>query len=80
MQPHLVGVNSEDPKAILLANVSALMRHRYGRENLTRLANDCKLGPGTASRIKAQETSVGIDVLAGGHLAAPASRPASAEN
>lgn len=50
-------------RSILWANVSALMRHKYGKENLTRLAADCKLGPGTASRIKEQKTSVGIDVV-----------------
>lgn len=50
-------------KIILWENVSALMKHRYGRENLTRLAADCKLGPGTATRIKEQKTSVGLDVL-----------------
>lgn len=70
MQPHAVAhhrhdvsVNSQGTKHVLWANVAALMRHRYGHENLTRLATDCKIGPGTASRIKAQETSVGIDVL-----------------
>lgn len=39
------------------------MHHHYKKENLTRLAADTGIGPGTASRIKAQNTSVGIDVL-----------------
>lgn len=52
-----------DPKAVLWDNVSALMRHHYGGENLTRLATDCGIGPGTASRIKSRETSVGLDVI-----------------
>lgn len=50
-------------KAILWANVQALMHHHYKKENLTRLAADTGIGPGTASRIKAQNTSVGLDVL-----------------
>ena len=52
-----------DLKGVLWANVLALMQKRYGRENLTRLARETGCGPGTASRIKARETSVGIDVL-----------------
>ena len=50
-------------KSVLWANVSTLMRHKYGRENLTRLAADCGLGPGTATRIKEQRTSIGLDVM-----------------
>jgi transcriptional regulator with XRE-family HTH domain len=50
-------------KLILWQNVSALMHARYGRENLTKLASDAKIGPATASRIKQHETSVGIDVV-----------------
>lgn len=49
--------------AVLWANVLAVMTKHYGKENLTKLARDCKIGPGTASRIKDQETSVGIDTL-----------------
>lgn len=40
------------------------MHFHYGKENLNRLIRDCKIGPGTATRIKEQKTSVGIDVLA----------------
>jgi transcriptional regulator with XRE-family HTH domain len=36
---------------------------RYGKENLTRLAADCHFGPGTATRLKEQRTSVGLDVI-----------------
>ena len=39
------------------------MQKRYGKENLTRLAADAKIGPGTCSRMKAQETSVGLEVI-----------------
>ncbi len=52
-----------DSKLVLWQNVSALMTDRYGRENLTRLASEAKIGPGTVSRIKAHETSVGLDVV-----------------
>lgn len=50
-------------KTVLWQNVLALMEGAYGRENLTRLASETKIGPGSATRIKVQETSVGIDVL-----------------
>jgi transcriptional regulator with XRE-family HTH domain len=52
-----------DFKRVLWENVSALMQKHFGRENLTRLARETKCGPGTATRIKERETSVGIDVL-----------------
>jgi hypothetical protein len=39
------------------------MRHHWGEENLTRLSREAKIGPGTCTRIKEQETSVGLDVL-----------------
>jgi hypothetical protein len=47
----------------LWENVSALMRRDYGVENLSRLVRETAIGPGSATRIKEQETSVGIDVL-----------------
>ncbi len=52
-----------DSKAVLWASVLALMVKNYGRENLNRLAREAKIGPGTASRLKAQETSVGLDTI-----------------
>jgi hypothetical protein len=51
-------------KAVLWENVAALMQHHWGGENLTRLAREAKVGPGTCSRIKAQQTSVGVDIIA----------------
>jgi transcriptional regulator with XRE-family HTH domain len=54
---------SIDTKAVLWANVTALMDRDYGGENLSRLARDTKIGPGTATRMKEQQTSVGIDTL-----------------
>lgn len=50
-------------KSVLWANVQALMVHKYGTENLTRLAAEAKIGPGTVTRIKKADTSVGLDVL-----------------
>lgn len=58
-----VRVSLTPAKAVLWQNVKALMDARYGKENLTRLAADAKIGPGTATRIKEQKTSVGLDVL-----------------
>jgi hypothetical protein len=52
-----------DPRSVLWANVRALMVWRYGKENLTRFAADTKLGPGTISRLKAQETFAQLDTL-----------------
>lgn len=69
-QPHSVDIldyriwmNRKDSKRVLWENVSRLMVARYGKENLTRLAADAKVGPGTSTRIKEQETSVGTDKL-----------------
>ncbi len=63
-----------DSRAALWLSVSALMREHYGRENLNRLARETKVGPGTAARIKAQNTSVGLEtvdkIAAHFHLAA----------
>jgi hypothetical protein len=54
---------SVDSKTVLWKSVSALMLKHYGRENLTRLAADCKIGPGSATRIKEGKTSVGLDIV-----------------
>lgn len=76
MQPYSVGVcpypmataygggrRVVDSKDVLWKSVSALMQKHYGKENLTRLAKDCKIGPGSASRIKERKTSVGLDII-----------------
>ena len=52
-----------DSRPVLWKNLSALMIQKYGKENLNQLARDAKLGPATVSRIKAQETSVGLEVI-----------------
>lgn len=70
MQPHTVDkkhylspMNIYDGKSVLWANVKARMQALYGKENLTRLVAESGIGPGTATRIKEQRTSVGLDVL-----------------
>lgn len=50
-------------KKMLWTNVQALMDRRYGGEALGRFARDCGLGQASMTRIKAQETAVGIDVI-----------------
>ena len=60
---YLSGMNIYDGKTVLWANVKARMLSLYGKENLTRLVSESGIGPGTATRIKEQSTSVGIDVL-----------------
>lgn len=52
-----------DSRPVLWRNVSALMRKKYGRENLNQLAREAQFSPATSTRIKEQSTSVGIDVL-----------------
>jgi transcriptional regulator with XRE-family HTH domain len=52
-----------DSKAVLWKSVSALMQKHYGEENLSRLARECKIGPGTATRIKEATTSVGLEII-----------------
>lgn len=58
-----IGMAPVDSKVVLWRNVSALMRKRWGGENLSRLARDAGIGPGSATRIKEMRTSVGLDVL-----------------
>ena len=53
-----------DIKRWLWTNVRELMDQRWGGENLSRLAKEGRLGPGTAQRIKESETSVGVDIVA----------------
>lgn len=52
------------PNETLWRNVKALMEHHWGREHLSRLSREAGVGLATTSRIKACNTSVGIDVLA----------------
>ena len=56
-------MGKKDSKPVLWDNVQALMTAAYGAERLGQFARDCHLGPATLTRIKAKETSVGLDVL-----------------
>jgi len=52
-----------DSRKPLWINVSLLMQRQYGTENLNRLAREAKVSPATASRLKAQQTSVGLETI-----------------
>ncbi len=39
------------------------MEHHWGGENLSRLAREADIGPGSATRLKQQQTSVGIELV-----------------
>jgi hypothetical protein len=52
-----------DPRHVLRDNVLALMHARFGQENLSRLAREAKIGPGSCTRIKEAATSVGLEVI-----------------
>lgn len=49
--------------AALWQNLEALMKHRYGSSNLTRLAAESGFAQSTATRMKQQGTAVGLDKL-----------------
>lgn len=50
-------------KAVLWDSTSKLMLSRYGKENLTRLARECKFGAATAARLKGRDTEVRLDTI-----------------
>lgn len=52
-----------DTRQVLWANVEALMNHHWGGENLSRLAREAKIGPGSTTRMKQQATSVGLELV-----------------
>ena len=52
-----------DSRRILWANISALMDHHWDGENLSRLAREADIGPGSATRLKQQQTSVGLELV-----------------
>ena len=54
-------MNRKDSKAILWENISTLMKQHYGKENLGRVARESGVGAATLTRIKEQNTSVGMD-------------------
>lgn len=58
-----IRMKQADSKKVLWENVSSLMQREFGKENLTKLAGKAGFGPGTSTRLKGQETSVGTDIL-----------------
>lgn len=52
-----------DSRQVIWASVSALMQHHWKGENLSRLAREADIGPGSATRLKQQSTSVGIELV-----------------
>lgn len=56
-------VDDIDSRKVIWASVTALMEHHWGGENLTRLAREAKIGPGSATRLKQQQTSVGVELV-----------------
>lgn len=50
-------------REVLWRNISALMYKKYGKEHLSQLAKDAKVGLATVDRIKKLGTSVGSDVV-----------------
>lgn len=51
-------------RQVLWRNLSALMTHHWGAENLNRLAREAKFSPPTALAMKNHQSSVGIDLVA----------------
>ena len=56
-------MNEIDSRQVLWSSVAALMQHHWRGENLTRLAREADIGPGSATRLKQQTTSVGPELL-----------------
>jgi hypothetical protein len=48
---------------ILWDNVVALMVKEWGKENLNKLVGKTRIGPGSATRLKQRDTSIGIGLL-----------------
>lgn len=65
-KPHKVQKMNQskfDSRLVLWNNLSALMQKHFGGENLNLLARTACVSPGTTARIKAQQTSVGLETL-----------------
>lgn len=60
---YLAGMDKLDTKRVLWQNIGALMTLHYGGEQLGRFARESGIGAATMTRIKAQKTSVGVDVI-----------------
>lgn len=69
-QPHSEGfspyrfrMTEIDSRKVLWANLARLMDARYGKENITRLATEARIGPASVTRLKGQATSFGVEIL-----------------
>lgn len=54
---------AQDSRPVLWRNVLALMHKKYGKENISQLSKEAKVGLATVSRIKGGGTSVGLEVI-----------------
>jgi hypothetical protein len=52
-----------DTKGLLWANALLLMEEHYGGEALGRFATDVGIGAASMTRLKKQDTAVGVDIL-----------------
>lgn len=52
-----------DSRKILWKNVQALMAHQFGKENVNGFATYVGIGVGSVLRLRAQETSVGVEII-----------------
>lgn len=52
-----------DSRPVLWRNIAELMHRKYGKEHLSLLAKEAKIGLATISRIKNQDTSIGVEVI-----------------
>jgi len=53
-----------DPKLTLWTNVAALMNDRYGKVNMQRLSKEAGVGIASIQRMRDENTSIGIDIVA----------------
>ena len=61
--PTLPPMSAIDSRRVLWASVSALMRHHWEAENLNRLSREAGIGLASCARLKAQETSIGLELV-----------------
>ncbi len=59
----LWGMAKRTVQDILWDNLAALMRDKWGKENLNELVRKTRIGPGSATRLKKRDTSIGIGLL-----------------
>lgn len=60
---NLPPMSAIDSRRVLWASVSALMRHHWEAESLNRLSREAGIGLASCARLKAQETSIGLELV-----------------